>query len=303
MKKTTLYLCLLLSLPVAGQHVAVKDLYQVKLPNNQKMYHPSLSPDGKSLCISALDYTGLELIDLKTNEIEILSEANGAGYKPKFLDSGVYFRQITFPNQKRHTRLYCFDGKKTEAVSQSLRSVSGFHINQNAFSFSSDKQLHKTPTKAKHLNATANAAVVSIEELKLTIYQSGKRTVITPNGENKRYLWASFSPDNTKIVYNVAGEGTFVYSTQDKTSKRIGYINAPVWAGNDYVVGMEDKDNGEYVTSSTICALHIATGKKDIISAPEHLIAMYPSATQAGDKVAYHTEAGEVYIVTLTYSK
>lgn len=303
MKKNTLYLGLLLSLPVAAQHVAVNEVQQIKFPGIEKMYHPTLSADGALLCFSAIDYEGLEMVDLKTQKVTTLSEANGAGYKPIVRANDVYFRQISFNNQRRETRLFHYDGDKTKAASQSLRSITGFHINQDALNFTSNEQLFAAPSATKAVKSASNKAVVSVEDLKLAIYQGGKREVITPNGENERYLWASFSPDNEKIVYKVVGKGTFVYSTIDKTTKHIGTINAPVWAGNDYIVGMQDNDNGEYVTSSTICAVHIATGKKDIISVPEHLIAMYPSATQDGNKVAYHTEEGEVYIVTLTYSK
>ena len=74
-------------------------------------------------------------------------------------------------------------------------------------------------------------------------------------------------------------------------------LRAAKWLGNDMVVGMNDVDNGEFVTSSAIVASDLKGNRQELTN--ETLIAMYPSVSADGKKIAFATAEGELFIINL----
>ena len=75
-------------------------------------------------------------------------------------------------------------------------------------------------------------------------------------------------------------------------------MRAPKWCGNDILIGMRDHDNGYFITSSDIIATSI-DGKQQQVLTDESVIAIYPSANEEGNKIAYTTTSGEAYIINV----
>ena len=103
-------------------------------------------------------------------------------------------------------------------------------------------------------------------------------------------------PSSKKILFTAAGKGTFICDLNGKILHSLGSINAPVWFNNDYVVAMEDKDDGHRVISSKIVLISVAKKTKTEISTPDK-IAMYPTAWGKANRIAYHTESGDIEVV------
>ena len=141
---------------------------------------------------------------------------------------------------------------------------------------------------------------VSAENLKIYVYVDGRRTEIQPlKGENINYIWISLSPDNSRILFTAAGKGTYICDLKGNVVASLGYLNAPVWFNDRFVVGMQDKDNGQNVTSSDVVML-TADGKlKKQISNPNH-IAMYPAASSKANRIVYSTLDGKLVVSELS---
>ena len=144
---------------------------------------------------------------------------------------------------------------------------------------------------------TDNLYVITIENRKMVLYNNGNRTELTPNGAELSYIWASISPDNKNIVYTAAGKGTYVCSVTGKNVTSLGKLSAPSWAGNKFVVGMDDRDDGEKLISSSLVISSIEGKLRKTLEIPAGINAMYPSASKDGSRIAFNTDRGEVYLM------
>lgn len=136
---------------------------------------------------------------------------------------------------------------------------------------------------------------VANEDLQLVLYQSGKRTVLAPHGTDVNYVWISLSPDKTKILFNTL-YGTAVCDLKGREIVNLGPLDAPVWCGNDKVVGMLDTHDGDYFTSSCI-AIRSLDGKiNQTLTSPQEF-GMYPAVSAETGMIAYSTLSGEVRLM------
>jgi hypothetical protein len=132
------------------------------------------------------------------------------------------------------------------------------------------------------------------------LYKNQTRFEMNPlNEPDIRYIWVSLSPNNKMILFTAAGKGTYVSDLNGKIIAKLGYLNAPVWYDDNFVVGMEDTDDGHVVTASKIMIKAINGKIKTQLSLPQH-IAMHPTASAQSGKVVFHTLDGTLQIVELT---
>ena len=151
-----------------------------------------------------------------------------------------------------------------------------------------------------HVSKSLNGKSVNGKDLKINIVDGNKVTTITPNGDDERYLWPALSPDGNKIAYTVSGKGSWVYDITSGATSFIGKYRAPQWIDNEFVVTMNDRDDGYKITGSTlmVCA---ANGSFSQQVTPDDMVAMFPSAIPG--KIAFHTLEGEIYILDITITK
>ena len=102
----------------------------------------------------------------------------------------------------------------------------------------------------RDLNEEEQALRVDNENLDLNLYHNGEHIVLKPHGD-VNYIWSSLSPNKKYILFNTL-YGTAICDLSGKELVNLGNINAPVWYGNDYVVGMNDQHDGYFITSSEI---------------------------------------------------
>ena len=79
----------------------------------------------------------------------------------------------------------------------------------------------------------------------------------------------------------------------------LGKLSSPVWLDNQWIVGMDDKDDGEKLLSSVLVAVTVDGKIRQTIETPEGKMAMYPAASADGKRIACNTENGELFIIDL----
>ncbi len=301
MKFKLITLFLGVGLFLSAQDIQVKSQYEITTSASKTAHYPVINEDGNLLLYSADSYSGLYLYNFTTKEEKVISRAQNSGYDPIFNNdnSKVFFRDTKFDNGRRYDALESYDltsGKQIQmmAPQRDLRSARSY---QNGVLIQADNKLYKaTFGKVK----AAVPVYISSENLKIYVYINGIRTGINPvKGENVNYIWASLSPDNTKILFTAVGKGTYICDLGGKIIADLGYLNAPSWYNDKLVVGMQDKDDGSFVTSSTVIMVSTDGKVKKQISDNAH-IAMYPTASSKAGRVVYSTLEGKLVVSELS---
>lgn len=144
-------------------------------------------------------------------------------------------------------------------------------------------------------SAPATDTYVTTENLRLVLYRNGVRTPLYPHGNACNYIWTSLSPDGSRILFNTKF-GTAVCDLQGNELINFGRLNAPVWYGNDYVVGMYDTDDGHNYTGSAIAICSVDGTMSQTLTDAKGF-GMYPTVSAATGQIAYTTLAGDIRLM------
>lgn len=276
MKKMIL-LCAIcaISMLTNAQLLEVVSTQQLRTPSSEELKVAGFSPKGDYLLLTTDVNNGLIRYDLATGATQTISEASGAGWSVKISEDGqciVYRERYMDANQlmKHNIVKYDMSDQKKAIVAKNQRNLN----------------------QLVHANG-ANSVTIN-EELQLVLVHNDKNIVLTPNGANEAYNWASLSPDGQKILYYVSGRGCY---TCDLKGGNVQYIadhcRAPQWYDNNTIIGMHDEDDGKYLTASAIVAYNLQ-GQKQILVNKE-MMAIYPYAAEG--QIAFSTAGGEIYLM------
>ncbi len=277
MKKILLLAVAFMSMMASAQILNVESVEKLNIPQNKDSKIAGISPDGSYVLITSQSNEGLAKFDLATNVVTTLTDAVGAGYN---VEISADSKQVTY----REITLAKDNGRLTSLVRQDLATA------KRSTLVKSTRNMHQARARQ------AAAPVVSIQNGELVITVGTVSKVLSPNGQGRSYLWPSLSPDGTKILYFVSGN-VWVCNIDGSNVTRIGNFRAPQWYNNNVVVGMNDIDNGHFVTSSEVVA-YTLDGKKQVLTSG-NIMAMYPYASANGKKIVCSTPMGEAYIINI----
>jgi hypothetical protein len=264
-----------ISMLASAQLLKIVSTKQLTTPSNEELKVAGFSPKGDYVLLTNDVNKGLLHYDLATDNVTTITEADGAGWAVKISTDGTNIvyreRYMTANKLMKHNILeYNLTAKKKAMVAKEQRNLNKLVVANNSVSIN--------------------------ENLHMVLTKDGKSTILTPNGENEAYNWASLSPDGQKILYYVSGKGCY---TCDLNGRDIHYIaldcRAPQWYDNNIIIGMHDEDNGKWITASAIVAYSLQ-GEKQILVNKE-TIAIYPYT--ADGKIAFSTAAGKVYVMNV----
>ena len=264
-----------ISMLASAQLLEIVSTKQLTTPSNEELKVAGFSPKGDYVLLTNDVNKGLLHYNLATDNVTTITEADGAGWAVKISTDGTNIvyreRYMTAEKLMKHNILeYNLTAKKKAMVAKEQRNLNKLVVANNSVSIN--------------------------ENLHMVLTKDGKSTILTPNGENEAYNWASLSPDGQKILYYVSGKGCY---TCDLNGRDIHYIaldcRAPQWYDNNIIIGMHDEDNGKWIAASAIVAYSLQ-GEKQILVNKE-TIAIYPYT--ADGKIAFSTAAGKVYVMNV----
>jgi Tol biopolymer transport system component len=141
-----------------------------------------------------------------------------------------------------------------------------------------------------------------IENSDLVIYKNGNRTVLNPLGDGN-YLWASVSPNNNKLLFTLAGKGTYVTDVNGNVLHHIESAHYPKWSPNgDWLVYMKDYDDGYTIIESDLFVYSLKSETEFKISDTKEIHEMYPVWSKSNDAIYCNTTDGIIYKIELKFN-
>ena len=191
-------------------------------------------------------------------------------------------------------------------ASAEIRVLSDVKLGEGFFPQFADAETvtYLAAEKAQYVEAPVDASAalrVDNENLDLNLYRNGKKTVLKPHGE-ENYICASLSPDQTRILFRTK-KGTAICDLNGNELVNLGReINAPVWYGNDYVVGMDSEHDGYYNTSAAIVIASVETKQIQYLTDPADM-GIFPNVDAASGRIVYGTEGGDIRMLQLNLTE
>lgn len=289
---------MLVSLSMGAQVVTVGSVDKVNTTGS--IDKPAISADG-SFVVAYMPQSGGIVKITPDGKTTTVAEGQGL-YGLAVTEDGnsVVFNRRTYNKQHLgYTSLEVAD-LNTGAVKTMVKPTRQLNAGVSV-SGSTVTAVEKGKTRAKSFGAgkTMSAPVASISYGHLQVTNNGKTETIDPQGRGS-YIWPSVSPDGTKVVYWLVGGGCYVCNLDGSDVQRVGGLRAAVWAGNDMIIGMDEREGmNQEVTASSLVVYRLSDGATQTLT-DDTVKAQYPAASKDGSKVAFTTPDGQLYMMTLT---
>ncbi|MGC9363089.1 MAG: TolB family protein [Fidelibacterota bacterium] len=299
---------LLFLLPVFGLQAQRIDVTgTVIIPTEESRYMaPQFSPDGDKILFTEFGYKGLWLYDLKHKALTQINAYAGAGYEPAFTEDGkkVVFRVDEYRKMRRYTALavQTLGDQQVKYLSEKTRHLSPvLHLEPNRVLAVAEKRIQAYSLElAKPVQSVkSHAPLVYIEDQNIALFQNGELRLLAPLGKGN-YIWPSLSPDHNRILFTIAGRGSYISDLDGKIIAELGVARAPRWSPDGkWVVCMVDEDDGHVITASDLWVVGAAGAPRIRLTHTTNRIEMHPNWSPDMSKIAFDTEDGQIGYLTI----
>ena len=278
MKKTILSIAAcVMAMAASAQIFQIESTQKLPTPQGTEWRVAGFSPVGDYILITDDTNSGLVRMDLANYATNVITTASGAGWAVQISKDGkdIVYREMTIGEDKlvRHDII-----------------KHNFVANTRSVEAKAQRDMTNLVDKA------AKQTVAINEDLHMVITRNGKTIVVTPNGAEEAYNWASISPDGKKLLYYVSAKGCYVCDMYGQNVQFVArHCRAPQWYDNNTIIGMADEDDGTFMTASAIVA-YTLDGKNQILVNKENM-AIYPYAVEG--KIVFSNAGGEIYMMNV----
>ncbi|MDA3859626.1 MAG: hypothetical protein PF445_00220 [Melioribacteraceae bacterium] len=306
MKKAFLFILIFAGISFA-QSVTVTSVEAITTLEQGEFFYPVTNYDDSKIIFSSDSYKGLWLMNGENGSLEKLNDYYSSGYEPMFtVDNKIVHRKDDFKNNRRFISIYEYDiiEKSEKIVEEELRDIAQIKVvNENEIAYSRNQKLLEIKSNNKLERTTSNSLpIVMIENSDLVLYNNGERIVVNPRGDGN-YLWASVSPDGSKLLFTFAGHGSFVTDLNGKMIGEFSSAHYPQWSSNgEWILYMKDYDDSEKVIESDLFVSTIDGKQEFKITETTDIHEMYPVWSNLGNAVYCNSTEGIIYKIELKFN-
>ena len=256
-------------------------------------FFPQLSADGQWLLYSPTDATKLMLKNLSTGVETTVADTGYPGFDAIIGNDGkvYYVTQQRKKNGLVYRTGHCYDPvtgvdkvvlKAQHGRVQPLQASLGVVINGERQYYYNDKQV--------------GAWAYTRGDKLYLVDEAGVTRALQPVKDSNGYLWASLSPDGTKVMFEAVSRGLVVCDLNGTIISELGQFLMPSWYNDEYIIAMSNVGNVR-LNGSRIWLMSVDGEVIKPIS-PKEERAVQPMT--AGGKVVYSLlHSGEVRMLEL----
>ena len=275
--------------------------------SNKMFRNPKFSEDGSKLIFSSTVSSGLWMLDLERDSTFQLNDKiiSAGDYTSDLSGDLVIFIHSSYDRQLRKRNFYI--GK------QSLGSDSVVNI------YESEKRLNQlelTPDDNITFFERDSLVILNFStgrmydwgNKNINVLKATKGTIIEYSERNKKkynviqrgnVLWPQYVDDST-ILFNEAGKGTFLLNCITGSVEQIGNYNQPVYCRQSRLIAfMREKSDGHTVTSSRIFVMNLGSNKAVPVDPENSYVEENPSWSPDGKELVYNTVEGKIQLARL----
>lgn len=292
------------SFSLLAQSISVSSITDLSKGMEGSFYYPQYNSDDSKLVLTSENYKGIWIYDLTSKSINKINDEFGAGYFPMFTNPDIiYYRTDEYVNGMKYSSLksYSLKDRNILTLIENKRFLSEpIRKSGERILYTNNYTPEAFSETSQSLESLSSSEVIAfIENSDLILFSGGEKKVFNPMG-NGNYIWQSISNDNSKVLFTLAGKGTYITDLSGKVLHEIGKANAPLFSPDGkFVVYMVDKDNGDFVTESSIWVYSLSNGGKTQLTNANAYKAMYPKWSNSGNKIVFNTTDGKIYEISL----
>lgn len=299
----TLLILSLFACHLQAQEIKAAKTKKLAIHADGEFFLSAVSPDGSIILLSEPNYKGISLMDIRTGRITVINDLPGAGFEPSFTGDGnfVIFKTDDFGEVRKLSSLLSYEvatGITRTLVPDTRKLTAPAVSDGRIFCLSEGLLLSSGAGTATLKSSLTTDTVLLLEDLTPVLYLNGRKKSLKPNGEGS-YIWASLSPDKTKVLYYFAGKGTLISDLEGRILFAPGRISAPKWLTNQMIIGMDDRDDGHTVTGSEIVSFSLKSNETTYLTSTASRTEMYPFPLPGGKSVVFQTSEGDIFIMSL----
>ncbi len=241
-------------------------------------HHPVLSPDGTTLLYSSVDHNGLKALNLTSGDVTVIDEGASAGFNPVFSCDGskVFYR--------------------TASVVDGLmyRDIRSFDFNNGA-----GRQLAAPSRDRANLASLGGASTYAFADYRtIDVTVNGKSASLSPLPDAHSYLWASLSPDASRLAFTEPFSGVYVSNVDGTEARRVlDKGDFASWAGESTLIAVVSHDDGYVILDSHLVAVDVNTGAVTTLTDDNMLVG--EATASASGLVVFSDLNGNMYMLNL----
>ena len=198
-------------------------------------FFPQISPDGQWLLYSPTEGTSLMLKNLTTGTVQTVANEGYPGFDAILGQDGkvYYVTQQRKKNGLLYRTGHCYDpatGKDQVVLKPQHGRVQPLHAARGVV-INGERQVYRNAKQVGAYCYTRGDMLYLVDE-------AGNTRALQPVQDSNGYLWASMSPDGTKVLFEAASRGLFVCDLNGEYITELGEFLMPCWYNNDYIIAM-----------------------------------------------------------------
>lgn len=274
--------------------------------------NPVFSPNGKMIAFTGINYQGIWILNLETNNVKQISDEVSAGFGFKWSPDSKYIlsRVALYEGMNRLNAVKLFgvetgESKLLTEYRTKMPSLPDWAATSEMVFINNDMEVEFFTTGIEVTESQSgsnknNISFIRNNKVGLMDLNTNEIKILDPVNGSK-YLNLSLSPDNQKIVFEVYGGNLFVMNVDGTSLTDLGKGYRAKWSpDSEYIICQVSTDDGHTFLTSDIYKIKIDGSEKINLTVSDNRLEMNPCFSPDGKQVVFDAfDDGSIYLMNL----